>query len=120
MKPAMRLRSILLLLFPALLFGAPPREVVQVTARVPLIVAVEGPERVVLTPGEVVRIRVGVAANVPWVLDVHSPNTWATVSAPVRGWPGAAVANQQELEISCSAQARGPQAVALVYTLMPR
>ncbi len=116
----MRLRCLLPLLFPAVLLGATPKVAVQVTARVPLVVAVEGPEQVVLAPGEVARIRVSVAANVPWVLGVHSPNAWVRDPAPRSGPAGGATANCCEMEVSCSSQATGPQVIALVYTLMPR
>lgn len=119
MSPLMRLLLLLAVVFPAVLSGAGARVQVQVTARVPLVVEVEGPRQVVLAPGEVVRIQVSVAANVPWDLSVQSPNAWVS-AAPLSGPPGGATANRREVEISCSAHARGPQAVALVYTLMPR
>jgi len=120
MTPLMRSSLLLLVLFPAVLLGTTSKVVVQVTARMPLVVTVDGPGQVVLAPGEMTRIRVGVAANVPWVLDVRSPNAWASVSAPLSGPAGGVLANSREVAISCSSHASGPQSIALVYTLMPR
>jgi len=120
MTPLMRSSFLLLALFPAILLGATPKVGVQVTAQVPLVAAVEGPERVVLAPGEVARIRVQVSANVPWTLGVHSPNAAARRPVTLSGPAGGAIANSREVEIACSPLASGPQTIALIYTLMPR
>jgi len=116
----MCLRCLSLFLFPTLLLGATPKAAVQVTAHVPLVMEVEGPGQVVLAPGEVVRIPVSVAANLPWILGVHSPNAWVREPATVSGPAGGANANRREVEVVCSSQATGPQTIALVYTLLPR
>lgn len=118
---SMRLACILVFLLSAVLHGATPVvTTVEVTARVPIVTEVEGPEEVELSPGEEARIPVRVAANVPWVLGVHSPNPWALVSKMFTGPAGGALANSREVTIRCSRDASGRQTIHLVYTLMPR
>jgi hypothetical protein len=120
----MRLSLILACLFPTILFGAGGSAPVpvRVTVSIPLVAAVEGPAQVVLAPGEIARIRVGVLANVPWVLGIHSPNASATIreSTALCGQPGGVTANRREVDICCSPQASGSQTIALIYTLLPR
>ena len=93
---------------------------VRVTASIPLIAAVDGPDQVELAPGEVAHIRVCVLANVPWLLRIHSPNACAQEAAPLSGLPGGSTVNTREVDITCSPDASGRQTIALVYTLMPR
>jgi hypothetical protein len=93
---------------------------VRVTANIPLVAAVEGPDQVVLAPGEVARIHVHVLANVPWFLSVQSPNDWAQMPSEISGPPGGMTANSRDVEICCSDHASGRQIIALIYTLMPR
>ena len=120
-SPIMRLVLILLFLLPTALFGAGTTQVsVRVVVNVPLVSEVEGPAQVVLAPGEVARIRVQVAANVPWDLSIQSPNASAQVPAPQSGSPGGKAANTRDMDIRCSPEASGPQTIALIYTLMPR
>src|SRR6478609_1003091 len=116
----MRVSFVFLILFSAVLCGAGTHVPVRVEVRVPLVAAVDGPAQVVLAPGEVARIRVRVLANVPWLLDIHSPNTCAVCSAPLCGPPGGETVNSRDVEICCSPEAPGPQTIALVYTLMPQ
>lgn len=120
MRLSLVLTSALALLFPSVLCGTGTHVPVRVTVRVPLVAAVDGPAQVVLAPGEAVRIRVSVMANVPWILGINSPNAFAREPAPLTGLPGSAIANSREVDICCSPQASGPQTIALVYTLMPR
>jgi hypothetical protein len=112
--------AVLAVLSPSALFGAGTRVSVRVVAQVPLVAAVEGPEQVVLSPGEVTQIRVRVLANVAWILSIQSPNAAALEPAQQSGQPGGADVNSRDVEITCSSQASGPQTIALVYTLMPR
>jgi hypothetical protein len=129
--PAMRLSSLLsvfVVLCPSGLFATGPlasaqtpvHVPVRVTANIPLIAAVDGPDQVVLAPGEVAHIHVCVLANIPWTLRIHSPNTCALASAPLNGPPGGKTANTRDVDIACSPQAPGPQVIDLVYTLMER
>jgi hypothetical protein len=109
-----------ILLIPAALFGHGPTAAVRVTVRVPLVASVEGPAQVVLAPGELVRVRVRVAANLPWVLSVRSRNAQVFLPAPLTGPAGGAAENYRDMEVRCSPQAPGPQTVDLVYTLVTR
>jgi hypothetical protein len=111
--------AVLAVLVPSVRLAAADRVHVRVTARVPLIVAVDGPAQVVLEPGKVVRIHVAVMANVPWVLSVQSPNAYVPETATLSGQPGGLTANSREVEISCAPEATGLQTIELIYTLMP-
>ena len=122
------LLSVFVVLCPSGLFATgarvsaqvPVRAPVRVTASVPLVAAVEGPDQVELAPGEVAHIRVCVLANVPWLLRIHSPNACAQEAGPLSGSPGGMTANTRQVDIACSPDASGRQTIALVYTLMPR
>jgi len=120
--------SVLVVLCPSGLFatgtqvmGPVPKHVqVRVEMHVPLVATVDGPSQVVLAPGEFTRIRVDVLANIPWMLSIQSPNAWVSETPVLSGPPGGSTINRRDVEISCSPQARGPQTIALIYTLMPR
>jgi len=110
---------VFLLLFPAALWAEASRRI-EIVAEVPPISQVESPGVVELMPGESRRVWIRVASNQAWLLSVQSDNPLIRCvgrqagSAGGMGAPGPTC----EVLLTCSADARGPQAARLSSQLI--
>jgi len=93
---------------------------VDVSTLIPALAVVEGPDEVLLAPGETCIVTLRVASNLPWLLSLQTDNPRVTPSGRHTGTAGGMLAagNAFAVVLTCAADADGPQRAVLEKRLI--
>ena len=105
----------------ATVHGSGASEPIRVTVSVPVVLQVDGPTQVRISPGSTARVRVRIAANCRWQLALRVHNAYVYPAAgPFVGGPGGWNDAQHtfEVPVRCDPDSPGPQSVDIEYVLI--